>query len=316
MKSHIKAYLKSREQIKLTKYIKNILSSEHLTLLDIGAAGDMENRWKRISPLVNYIGFEPDERSYNELLKKPSKCASYTVYQKAVWSKKGSISFHATRGWQQSSHYQPNQNFVYNFPKLERFDLIKKIEIETDTIDNLVDEKIDFIKIDAQGGELEILKGANKTLSHVMGLELEVGLHAIYLNQPMFHDVVNAMDEKDFVFIDFVSLRRWERSNLNSTMGQLVFGDAIFLRSPEWMIKYHGDNVKKLLRYIAICSLYNRFDIIDVVLQNMSLKFKDAKLLHAIFVLKKRVKRFETYRRISDIISKFYGSEHNHHALY
>jgi len=88
-----------------------------------------------------------------------------------------------------------------------------------------------------------------------MGLELEVGLHAIYLNQPMFHDVVKAMDEKDFVFI-------------------------------------------------------------DIVLQNMSLKFKDAKLLHAIFVLKKRVKRFETYRRISDIISKFYGSEYNHHALY
>jgi len=69
MKSYIKAYLKSREQIKLTKYIKNILSSEQLTLLDIGAAGDMENRWKRISPLVNYIGFEPDERSYNDLLK-------------------------------------------------------------------------------------------------------------------------------------------------------------------------------------------------------------------------------------------------------
>lgn len=316
MKSQIKAYLKSREQRKLTKYMKNILSSEQLTLLDIGAAGDMENRWKRISPLVNYIGFEPDERSYNDLLKKPNKCASYTLYQKAVWSKKGVISFHLTRGWQQSSHYQPNHNFVDNFPKRDRFDLIKKIEMETDTIDNLVDAKIDFIKIDAQGGELEILKGANKTLDHVMGLELEVGLHAIYLNQPMFNNVVNVMDEKDFVFIDFISLRRWERSNLYSSMGQLVFGDAIFLRSPEWIIQNYGDNGQKLLRYIAICSLYNRFDIINCILQNMSPRFKDAKLLHAIFVLRKRVKRFETYRKISDTISKLYGSEYNHHALY
>lgn len=316
MKSQIKAYFKLREQRKLTKHIKNILSSEQLTLLDIGAAGNIENRWKRISTLVNYIGFEPDERSYYDLLKKPNKCANYTLHQKAVWSKKGAISFHLTRGWQQSSHYQPNLNFVDNFPKRHRFDLIKKLKMKTETIDNLVDEKIDFIKIDAQGGELEILKGANKSLEDVMGLELEVALHAIYLNQPMFHDVVNIMVEKDFVFIDFISLRRWERSNLYSSMGQLVFGDAIFLRSPEWIIKYYGDNIQKLRRYIAICSLYNRFDIIEAVLQNMQPNFKDEKLVRAIFILKKRMKRFETYRRISDIITKLFGSEYNYHALY
>jgi len=316
MKSQIKAFLKSREQRKLTKHIKNILSGEELTLLDIGAAGVMENRWKRISTLVNYIGFEPDERSYNDLLRKPNNCESYNLYQKAVWSKKGAISFHLTRGWQQSSHYQPNENVVDNFPKRERFDIIKKIEMETDTIDNLVDKKIDFIKIDAQGGELEILKGANKTLDHVMGLEMEVGLHEIYLDQPLFHEVVNFMDEKDFVFIDLISLRRWERANLYSSMGQLVFGDAIFLRSPEWFVKYYGDNVQKLCRFMAICSLYNRFDIIDCLLQKMSPKLNDAKLFHGINVLRNRMKRFQKYRRVSDIISKLYGSEYNCHSLY
>jgi len=40
------------------------------------------------------------------------------------------------------------------------------IEVETTTLDDLVDKPVDYIKIDAEGAEVEILKGAERTLSY------------------------------------------------------------------------------------------------------------------------------------------------------
>jgi FkbM family methyltransferase len=44
----------------------------------------------------------------------------------------------------------------------------QKIMVETDTLDNILDElhinEVDFIKIDIKGAEIEALKGAEKTL--------------------------------------------------------------------------------------------------------------------------------------------------------
>ena len=48
----------------MRRHIGTIFGDQTLTLLDVGAAGDIEGHWRRISPLTNYICFEPDERSY------------------------------------------------------------------------------------------------------------------------------------------------------------------------------------------------------------------------------------------------------------
>lgn len=45
------------------KLISLLPTQSGVTLADVGAAGDIQPRWKAFSGLVNYIGFEPDERS-------------------------------------------------------------------------------------------------------------------------------------------------------------------------------------------------------------------------------------------------------------
>ena len=39
----------------------------NINLLDIGAAGNIEPRWLKIAQYTNYIGIEPDKRSYKNL---------------------------------------------------------------------------------------------------------------------------------------------------------------------------------------------------------------------------------------------------------
>lgn len=43
--------------------VSRLLGDQVLTLLDIGAAGGVQPRWKQITRKTGYIGFEPDARS-------------------------------------------------------------------------------------------------------------------------------------------------------------------------------------------------------------------------------------------------------------
>ncbi len=66
----------------------------------------------------------------------------------------------------------------------------------------------DFIKIDTQGYELEILKGAEKTMQHTQFILLEVSLIDIYKGCPMVAEVMVFMQAKGFVLYDICSLMR------------------------------------------------------------------------------------------------------------
>ena len=55
-----------------------------------------------------------------------------------------------------------------------------KLSIDPEKIDNLVMDEVSFIKIDTQRGELDILMGADRTLDHVLGMDLEIGFLEIY----------------------------------------------------------------------------------------------------------------------------------------
>jgi FkbM family methyltransferase len=78
------------------------------------------------------------------------------------------------------------------------------------TLDSLVAQspfnKPDFIKIDTQGYELEILKGGEKTLSSAEFVLLEVSFLDIYKNAPLVADVLNFMEEKGFIVYDICTL--------------------------------------------------------------------------------------------------------------
>lgn len=66
----------------------------------------------------------------------------------------------------------------------------------------------DFIKIDTQGYELEILKGGLSTLSFAQGVLLEVSMIDIYKDSPLVNDILHFMKTQGFVLYDICSLMR------------------------------------------------------------------------------------------------------------
>ena len=143
----------------------------------------------------------------------------------------------------------------------------------------------DFIKIDAQGYNYEILEGSIKTLKDNLGVEVEVEFTDIYSNQKLFGDVKKLLKKNNLDFIDFTALRRWNRYN-ESNYGQCVFGNAVFLKNPNIVLKMNKD---KILKYLAICILYKQFDLVEYILKNKKINTIEKNLIN------KNLKFFKKY---------------------
>jgi FkbM family methyltransferase len=75
----------------------------------------------------------------------------------------------------------------------------------TDTLDNVVAERgfplPDLIKMDIQGAELDVLKGAQKCLAHASDLILELQHTEYNLGAPLKDEVINYLKEKGFKLV-------------------------------------------------------------------------------------------------------------------
>ena len=227
-----------------------------LTLLDIGAAGGIEPRWKKVGKNLNYIGIEPDERSTKEL-KKLSKARKTFILNKFAWDKETRIEFNLCREPKVSSSYIPNRKFLDKFPDSARFDIIKREVLSAEPLENtLTSHTIDFVKLDIQGGELKAMEGLGDKLKECLGVEIEIEFSEIYTAQPLFGEVDSFLRSQGFYFSDFTNLTRWEKRS-HEGFGRCVFGDGLWLRNLESI-----DHIKDewCMKYAAICSLYGKLD--------------------------------------------------------
>lgn len=160
--------------------------------------------------------------------------------------------------------------------------------------------------MDIQGGELDALLGSEKTLQKTLGLEIEVEFQRIYKDQPVFNDIFDFLKENEFVFIDFTRLVRWERDNLYSSLGQCIWGDSIFLRTPEYILN-NFINIDVIKKYILICLLYNKYDFIKIILKNKN--FNPELIKHLSSLEGKFIKRNIFLKRVNDFIKAISFSE-------
>jgi hypothetical protein len=89
--------------------------------------------------------------------------------------------------------------------------------------------RADFIELDVQGGELEVLSGAVRTLAGTLGIQAEVEFAPMYVGQPLFADIDAFLRGRGFQLFD-LSRYHVRRSSAVRTRGQLLWGHALYLR--------------------------------------------------------------------------------------
>jgi|TARA_B110000037_G_C17080948_1_gene489927 FkbM family methyltransferase len=273
--------------LKKISYLLGKNLNQKFTLLDIGAANGVNGKWNIISDKLNTILVEPHSESAKNL-----KLQGLEVIESVLHSENDKkIKFYNTKKPMCSSFYKPNINHLKKFLDTDRFEIISEDIYNSKTLDSEMINftQPNFIKIDTEGSELDILKGSRKTLLNVFGLEVECSFHQLREDQPLFEEIRSYLENLDFVFIDFVSMIRWEKDNFGFS-GQPQITDALFLKNEETIIKkFHKNEISTddLLNYFVILITYERVDILKYVYKKTDISLKYIEDIIKILEIKK-----------------------------
>src|SRR5207248_2629908 len=137
-----------------------------------------------------------------------------------------------------SSILEPNQPWLARFPDADRFTTTRCIPIELSTLDQelaaLDVAHCDFLKLDVQGYELDVLAGADATVRQCLAIETETSFNEIYCGQPLFALIDSNLRSLGFSLIDLdrVWWRRAEVPRDICTRGQIIWANAVYLQDP------------------------------------------------------------------------------------
>jgi len=140
-----------------TKRIMSIVLEKHSTFVDVGChKGEVLSKAMKIAFQGKHFAYEPIPSIFEKLhLKYGNSCV---VKNLALGNMTGKTSFNHVVS---NPAYSGIKKRAY--PKDEK---IVEIEIPIDTLDNqlLNEERVDLIKIDVEGGEFDVFKGAVQLL--------------------------------------------------------------------------------------------------------------------------------------------------------
>ena len=212
------------------------LTENSFCVYDIGARGGGLGELDHLERFIHYYGFEADASealSVEETTR--HRFAASRIFPYFVGNVNGKQKFHLFKDLGNSSSLRPNPTYVEDYMN-PGFDIAKTVEIDSLTLDTIVEreglEEPDFLKLDTQGSELSILKAAPQTLTSSLLVEVEVEFHTLYVGQPLFHDVARHMFECGFDLLYLNRVFAAQREFKGPARGQILFGDALFGRSP------------------------------------------------------------------------------------
>ena len=177
----------------------NLIKNEINLSLDIGANIGLYTKLLLEKTNSNVVSFEPLPEAFNELKKIELKFSKrLKVFNLAIGENSNNLDlFYENQKSEKASLIQ----------NLEKLSFIKdnnknKISVEVRNLDSFnnffKDQKIDFIKIDTEGFEYEVLKGAQKILEthKPKFIQMEFNWHQLIRNQSLYNisKLVNSYD--------------------------------------------------------------------------------------------------------------------------
>ena len=205
-------------ELPIKKELQMIFSKyEPSVIFDIGACeGEDSIRYSLLFKTATVYSFEPLPDNYTKCLNNFLKFSNNKIkaFQLALSNNNGVADFFVSSGspknaeqsgWnfgnKSSSLFPPESSYKQN--EWLRFE--DQIQVKTQTISSFCKEnsvqKIDFIHMDVQGAELNVLQGAEKELASINAIWLEVENISMYQGQPLRKDIEKFMKESGFVKI-------------------------------------------------------------------------------------------------------------------
>lgn len=198
----------SMSTLKVHRQIVELLQKPDPVILDIGCNdGTDTRRFLRLCPKAQLYCFEPDPRAAARFKKNMDLYLDRVrLFEIAVSNRNGTIEFHpsnadgSAKEWDQSGSIRRPKNHLVEHAWV-RFD--RPISVETRRLDDWCSEanlnKIDFIWMDVQGAESDVIAGARQTLSNTRFIYTEYSDHELYEGQLSLQAILDLLPSFELV---------------------------------------------------------------------------------------------------------------------
>jgi FkbM family methyltransferase len=217
---------------------KNILADQlnlagaARVIVDVGAYdGAVSAEYLERFPEAVCHAFEPHPPSFDALETRLGSHPRARLQRRGLSDEPGSGAMYAFPAAATNSLLAPVAN-VGDVVGAGHMDTFEREEIEVTTLDRFAEKeglaRIDILKIDVQGAEVRVLRGAERLLrAQAVGLIVsEVNFVAVYRAQAFYEDVAATLRAVGYRLYDFYNFHY-------GPGGQLQWGDAIFVPVPE-----------------------------------------------------------------------------------
>lgn len=256
--------------LKLISLVKKKAPNLDFTILEIGALpinGHSEPFYLLAEHFScsRVIGFEVDAALCDKLNNETP--SNYHFYPQALGAVNGEVPFYITKNDMCCSLYKPNDAFNQQYNALDVCELVKVDSIETATLDSFCIEnkieRIDFVKIDIQGAELDVMKGGAAALKSTLSIVSEVEFVPMYEGQPLFGDVCEYLAETGLMFHKFLgvsgrALKPMVVKGNRNFATQHMWADAVFVKDIQRITELDGN---QLLKLALIAYMYGSPDL-------------------------------------------------------
>jgi FkbM family methyltransferase len=232
----------------------------NIVVLDVGARGrSLAKEWRGLANKVEFFGFDLSKDDCQKMQEEDKAIGLKSTYlpfalsdkmeTRAFYVKKvptGSSFYNNDLASHIFSHWRTLRGGEIADPA-DRNAIVDTIAVDTIPLDELQRREcfhtIDFVKIDAEGAELEIVRGALNVLKDALAVQLEVDFIERYNPDNLFLHIDAILNELNFSFFDlprFLKTGRRESPvifkeyhNFAGRMaGQVLGGDVVYLRDP------------------------------------------------------------------------------------
>ena len=196
-------------------------------IIDVGAnIGIFGKEIRRSGYKGKIVSFEPLADAFEKLKESIKSDPNWIAYNYALGAENGIQQINISA----NSHSSSILKILDTHTKAEgTASYIGKQEIQIKALDSVFndikrDAREVFLKIDTQGFELNVLKGAINSLSYISTIQLEMSLLPLYEGQPLYNEIMEFLHLRHFKLIDL------EPGFADLKTGTLLQFDGIFRR--------------------------------------------------------------------------------------
>lgn len=166
---------------------------DELVVVDVGCRWGFAPHWEALGSHVALIGFDADETEVVRLRESFADRTGMRFYARTLGAKRGRATLIRTHEAAGTSVLRTDRARLTHIPDHGEGRVTGEETVEVSTLDEWMDEdgltRVDALKLDTQGSELDILRGSTQALRHARHLEVEVALNELFEGGPLFGEV-------------------------------------------------------------------------------------------------------------------------------